>query len=233
MVKVAAARAAQEGSLSETDDLQLLIQKALAGDVSSVRMLVDRLSPIISKRITATLWRRTHGRQVAQEVADMTQDVFLTLFQSDGKALRAWDPARGMSLDGFVGMLAQHQVISILRNGRTSPWREEPTESDKFDAFGSSTITPEAVTTSRDDLRTLLDRLRENLSPRGLELFQRIIVDEEPLDDLAAKTGLTRDAIYQWKSRLLRIIRKLALDPQESSVSETAPDPRMAKGTPN
>lgn len=218
--------------MSETDDPQVLIGRALAGDAVSVRALVDRLSPVISKRVAATLWRRTHGRQVAQEVDDMTQDVFLSLFQADGKALRAWDPARGMSLDGFVGMLAQHQVISILRNGRTSPWREEPTESDKFDDLGTSTLTPEAVISSREDLRTLLDRLRDSLSPRGLELFQRIIVDEEPLEELAAQTGLTRDAIYQWKSRLLRTIRKLASENGEPAVSETATPRRNAGEAP-
>jgi DNA-directed RNA polymerase specialized sigma24 family protein len=218
--------------LSETDDPQILIRQALAGDAVSVRTLVDRLSPVISRRVVATLWRRTHGRQVTQEVADMTQDVFLSLFQSDGKALRAWDPARGMTLDGFVGMLAQHQVVSILRSGRTSPWREEPTESEKFDDLGTSTVTPEAVISSREDLRSLLDRLRSSLSPRGLELFQRIIVDEEPLEELIVKTGLGRDAIYQWKSRLLRIIRGLADETGEASVSETAAEQRNARGAP-
>jgi DNA-directed RNA polymerase specialized sigma24 family protein len=218
--------------LSEAEDLQVLIQQALAGDPASVRGLVDRLSPVISKRVTATLWRRTPQRNVTQDAADMIQDVFLALFQSDGKALRAWNPARGMSLDSFVGLLAQHQVISILRNGRTSPWREEPTDVEHLEAVGSTSATPEAVTSSREDLRTLLDRLRQTLSPRGLELLQRIVIDEEPLDSLLATTGLTRDAIYQWKSRLHRTIRALAAEMEVPAVSETATKLRIVKGVP-
>ncbi|MES1205864.1 MAG: hypothetical protein ABUS79_08000 [Pseudomonadota bacterium] len=209
-----------------------MIHEALAGNPASVRALVDRLSPVISKRVAATLWRLGGRRNVAQDAGDMVQDVFLALFQADGKALRAWDPARGMSLDNFVGLLAQHQVVSILRSGRTTPWREEPTENEHFERLGAPAATPEAVTSSREDLRALMDRLREGLSPRGLELFQRIIVDEEPLESLLATTGLTRDAIYQWKSRLFRTVRTLAAEAGVPPVSETPAKLRIVKGAP-
>ena len=131
--------------MTETDEARSLIRQALAGDAGSVRALVDRLSPVIAERVTATLWHRTRRRNVAQEADDMIQEVFVSLFQADGKALRAWDPERGMSLERFVGMLAQHQTISILRNGRTTPWRDEPADVDSFDAYRSSTVTPEAI----------------------------------------------------------------------------------------
>jgi DNA-directed RNA polymerase specialized sigma24 family protein len=187
---------------------------------------------VIAKRVAATLWRRTSHRNVTQDASDMVQDVFLSLFQSDGKALRAWDPARGMSFDSFVGLLAQHQVISILRSGRTAPWREEPADMERLEAVGTAAATPEAVISSRENLRELLDRLRERLSPRGLELFQRIVIDEEPAESLLATTGLTRDAIYQWKSRLHRIIRTVASEMDLPPVSETATNLRIVKEAP-
>ena len=209
-----------------------MIQRALAGDPVSVRALVDKLSPVIAKRVAATLWRRTGKSNVAQEATDMSQEVFLSLFQSDGKALRAWDPTRGMSLEGFVGLLAQHQVISLLRSGKTSPWREELTDDEHFERIGTPTATPEAVASSREELRALLDRLRETLSPRGLELFQRIIIDEEAVESLMATTGLTSDAIYQWKSRLFRTARTLAAESGGPTLSEKASSLRIAKGAP-
>ena len=218
--------------MPEAPDPRLLIQQALAGDPASVRALVDRLSPVVSRRVAATLWQRSARRNVAQDAVDMTQDVFVALFQADGKALRAWDPARGMSLESFVGLLTQHQVISILRSGRTSPWREEPADIDaELETISAGAPSPETIASSRESLRTLLDRLRQTLSPRGLELFQRIIVDEEPIETLSAATGLTKDAIYQWKSRLHRTIRKLAADGGVSEMSEIAPALRMVKGT--
>jgi RNA polymerase sigma-70 factor (ECF subfamily) len=218
--------------LPDPQDQKLLIERALAGDSASVRVLVDALAPVISRRVAATLWLRKGRRSVAQEVADLSQDVFLALFQSDGKALRAWDPARGMSLDSFVGLLAQHQVISILRSGRTSPWRDDPTEIEDLERMGAFATTPEAIVGSRESLHLLLDRLRETLSPRGLELFQRIIVNEEPIDHLIATTGLTGDAIYQWKTRLLRAIRALAAEIGGPALSGKAASLRIVKGAP-
>lgn len=208
-------------------DPQVLIEQALAGDPECVRMLVDRLSPVIAKRVAATLWRTDRNRNVRQDAADMVQDVFVTLFQNDGKALRAWDPQRGMSLDSFVGLLSQHQVISLLRSGRTSPWREELTEMEDIPDIGPASVTPEELYSSREHLQTILHQVRSTLSPRGLELFQRMLVEEEPIERLEVTTGMTRDALYQWKSRLHRTIRALAAKIEESRVSETEPEARM------
>jgi RNA polymerase sigma-70 factor (ECF subfamily) len=204
----------------------------LARDPAAVRALVDQLSPIIERRVAAALWRRTSTRDVRQELADMTQEVFLSLFAADGKALRAWDPARGLSLDKFVGMLAQHQVASILRNGRTSPWRDDPTEADQIDRLVGPTAGLDAVVGSREHLRALLDRLRASLSPRGLELFQRLIVDEEPVEVLCVATGMTREALYQWRSRLLRQVRELSAQIQAEPASDPAGPLRIVNRLP-
>jgi RNA polymerase sigma factor (sigma-70 family) len=215
-------------------DAQALIEQALGGDPASVRSLVDRLSPVIARRVSATLWRVKSNRQanVRQEAGDLIQDVFLALFQNGGKALRAWDPERGMSLDSFVGLLAQHQVISLLRSGRTCPWREDPSDMEEVQDIDSTAPTPEALFSSRENLSTLLERVRESLSPRGLELFQRMFIDEEPVEQLMATTRMTRDALYQWKSRLQRTIRTLASDLDVSNVSESAPAERMLNRMP-
>lgn len=219
--------------MTELDASLALIRRALAGEAAGVRELVERLSPVISKRVAATLWKRTRKRNIPQEVDDIAQEVLLSLFQSDGKTLRSWDPARGMSLDRFVGMVAQHLTISILRNGRTSPWRDEPIEPGRLEEMDTwDAMTPESVTISRQSLQVLLDRVRAALSPRGLVLFQRIVVDAEPLDAIMADEGLSQAAAYQWKCRLLQTLRSLATDVHSSSVSEKTPGLRMAKRVP-
>ena len=53
----------------------------------------------------------------------MTQAVFLSLFEDDGKALRAWDPDRGSPLESFVSLLAHRQVISTSVVGGHRPGR--------------------------------------------------------------------------------------------------------------
>jgi RNA polymerase sigma factor (sigma-70 family) len=249
MLRIDVVAGAAEASLSEADDLKILVERALSGDAASVRALVDRLSPVIMRRVEATLWRRTGRANAGQEAADMAQEVFVALFQADGRALRSWDPERGMSFDNFIGLLAQHQVISILRNKRTSPWREEPTITEEIEPLADMVISPETIASSREDLRLLVDRLRETLSARGLEVFQRMIIDEEPLDEIAARTGMTRAALYQWKSRVLRTVRALAQEIAADKskhgmsggggtgggsvvLSETSTDQRIVKGAP-
>ena len=208
--------------MSDTEQQRELIGRALARDPGAVRALVDLLSPVIERRVAAALWRRAPGRDIRPEVQDITQDVFVSLFAGGGKALRAWDPARGMSLPSFAGLLAQHQVSSILRTGRAHPWRDEPTENATLERIADVGPAPEAVVGSREQMTRLLARVRERLSPRGLELFQRLVIDEEPLEQLAASTGMTRDALYQWRSRLAKLVREVAAEEEQAARAQSA-----------
>ena len=199
--------------MPESEDPRELVRSALDGDPATLHLLIRRIAPIISKCVTAALSRRNWGtRNVTQDAADIVQDVFLSLFQADGKALRAWDPARGSSLESFVGLLARHQTDSVLRNGRTCPWREDPTDFADLDGFASQARSPDAIVSSRDQLRQLLERLRQELSPRGLEIFTWMVIEEEPIDRLSTRLGLTHEALYQWRSRFSKLARTLSTD---------------------
>ncbi len=77
-------------------------------------------------------------------------------------------------------------------------------------AIGSFCAT--SVGASRELLEALLDRVRSKLSPRGLVLFWRLLVRQEPIETVCAETGLSADAVYAWRSRLGRVARALALD---------------------
>jgi len=220
------------------EDARELIRRALAREPASVRALVDRLSPVIERRVASTLWQRTARRNVQQEVKDLTQAVFLSLFEEDGKALRAWDPARGSPLEAFVSLLAHRQVISTLRRGRTTPWPDEPTEDDRLEALASdaslsehsAASAPDAIVGSREHLGLLLDRLRLELSPLGLEIFERLIIDEEPVEELSARLSRSVESLYQWRSRLLRRIKALSAEILGVGSSETSPDRRITRG---
>ena len=213
------------------DDTRELIRRALARDPASVRTLVGLLSPVIERRVAATLWQRTSRRSAQQELKDLTQAVFVSLFEDDGKALRAWDPARGASLEGFVSLLAHRQVISTLRRGRTTPWPDEPTEEDRLDAAlaaeaastgSGGANAPDALVGTREHLTLLLDRLRLELSPVGLEIFERLVVDEEPVEDLSRHLGKSVESLYQWRSRLIRRVRTLSAEILAVGRSETS-----------
>src|SRR4051812_7789509 len=148
--------------------------------------------PVVQARVARTLVRRRggSGRDARQEVEDLAQEVFATLFAEGGKVLRAWNASRGLSLASFCGLIAEREAASILRSGRRSPWTEAATELDDLEKQLAEVPDAEVRLASREQLERLVDRLREALSPRGLELFHRLIVEEESVEAVCASTKM-------------------------------------------
>ncbi|MCY1023556.1 RNA polymerase sigma factor [Pyxidicoccus sp. MSG2] len=210
-----------------TEGTSELVERALARDGEALRALVDALTPVIQARVARALLRRAasaSGRNIRQEVADLTQDVFAALFAEQGKALRAWKPERGLSLANFVGFVAERQVASILRTTRRSPWTEDPTLMEELDAPEDSPSV-ELRLESQQMLEALLDRLREELSPLGLSLFELIFIQQRTVPEVCEQTGMSREAVYAWQSRLGRLSRKLGAE----LLSDPQAPPRIRK----
>ena len=196
----------------DADDCAGLLREALGGDQAALARLVALLTPVIQARVVRTLLaRRSYlgsDRNVRQEVEDLTQEIFLSLFVKDGQVLRSWEAERGLSLQNFVGLVSERQVVSWLRSGRRNPWREEPSPAEHPDVPAVDPG-PEEVVASREQLHLLLERLRERLSPLGRHLFELLFVQELSLTETMASSGLSADAVYAWRSRLRRLARDL------------------------
>jgi RNA polymerase sigma-70 factor (ECF subfamily) len=191
-----------------------LIAGALAGSPAAVRALIDAVGPVAQARVARALLRsatgRKQGRDLRQDIEDFVQEVFASLFADGARALRAWDPNRGLSLANFVGLVAEHQVASILRSGRRSPWTDEPMVADDLNRTAGSVDGSDERVYSREVLVELLDRLRVELTPKGLHLFQLLVVEERAAEDVSAQTGMSLDAVYAWRSRLGKVVRRVA-----------------------
>jgi len=189
-----------------------LLHQAMSRDHQAVRALIGALTPIIQARAARVLLRRScsRTREIRQDVLDLTQHIFVALFERDSRLLRTWDPSRGMSLENFVGLIAEQQVMAILRNRHQNPWINEPTESDELDGSVDSSRGPERLVASRQALSLILDKLRDQLSDRGLELFQLIYVEGRSVEEICSMTDMKADAVYAWRSRLGRLAQKIA-----------------------
>lgn len=187
------------------------VRRALSGDTPALRRLVVALTPIIQARVTKILNRRARhavGRNVRQEVEDLSQEVFLLLFAENAKVLSSWQPERGLSLKNFVGLVAERQTLTILRSGKKSPWKEDPTLAADLD--GEDPVPgPEARALSRQHLRRLLERLHCELSPLGRHLFDLLFVRETPVAEVTRRTSMSPEAVYAWRSRLRRLAHRL------------------------
>lgn len=202
-----------------------LVRRAIEREPEAVRQLVKSLSPIVHGRIAKALMRRRglagQRRDVAQEVEDLAQEVFLALFDHGGRALRAWDPERA-PLGAFVALIADHQVFSIFRSGKRRPWADDVDILSAPDKPASEAHNPETRAASRQALDSLLDRLRADLSVRGFELFTRLFVEEQSVEAVSTELGMSVDAIYAWRSRLSKVVRALAAQGIGDEMSEKA-----------
>jgi RNA polymerase sigma-70 factor (ECF subfamily) len=192
--------------------MEALIRRALARERDAVLALVAVLSPVIQARAARMLLRAGGNRDVRQETLDLSQHVFLTLFADGGRFLLAWDPDRGASLENYVGLAAEREIASILRSRRRNPWSDDPTEAEILEAAVEPRPGPEREVLSRDLLRRVLDRLESRLSPRGREMFQWIVLDGLPVEEVCARGQLTPEAVYAWRSRLGKQVREIAAE---------------------
>ena len=190
-----------------------MLQRALGGDRRAIRALVDALTPVVKARVTRVIFRRfRHQRDLRAGVADMTQDVFLALFAADARALRAWDPARGLSLDNYVGLLAVRHALSQHRGGSRVATREVAVTDDELSAHETSESWPETVADRRMRVDAILSLVEAELTPQGLRLFRLLFTEGHAIESIGDDVGMTVHALYAWRSRLLKTVRRVAAD---------------------
>lgn len=187
-----------------------LLKRALSGETAALCDLIDRLTPVIQKRVARVLLSRgaASGRNVGQEVADFTQEVFLYLFAKSSRVLRTWKPIVGLSLPNFVGFVAERRVRCLLRPHKNDPFFEDPTPTEELDR-PSDGASPARTVLARDTLRRLYDRLKEILRPLGRYMYELLFLREMTPEEVAGMTGMSLAAVYKWHSRLRKLICRI------------------------
>jgi len=211
--------------VSQEADVEL-VRRAVDGQAAARHALVLRLSPIVQRRVGRPLAsdHAAQGRRVERhQVLDLTQQILLLLFDRDSRVLRSWDPERGLSLANFVGLVAEREAKAILRSGRRSAWAEKPTSEDDVSALAVDERALEDHVVSREELQKIWHRLEEQLSPRGIELFQALLIEQLSTEEIAERFNMSSNALYTFRSRLRQqvheIRRQLASTPQPAAVA--------------
>lgn len=203
-------RKARYGPAAMPADETRRLELALGGDPGALRELTASLLPIVQARVVRALLRRSGqaaGRSVRQELEDLSHEVMLSLLADRGRVLRSWAPERGLSLQAFVGFVAEREVASLMRTARRNPWTEDPTLAEGLERSDEGGF--ELRIESQQLLERLLDRLTEQLSPLGLQLFELLFIAQRTVPEVCTQTGMNRDAVYAWRSRLSRLAREL------------------------
>ncbi len=188
-----------------------LLLRALQGDEDALLDLTRRLTPPIQARAARALCRRPSKGDLCRDMEDLTQEVFVRLFSQNARVLRAWAPERGLSLVGFVRMVADREIASVFLSRRRQPTAEHLELQENMDLRPGLQVELEGETrlVYKDLLLKLHQKLDAWLTPRGRELFDAVYLEERSLEEVAKQHGMKRSALYAWKNRVCSKARVL------------------------
>ena len=181
----------------------------LDGDRRAVAAFVRVMTPIVQARAAKAMRGfAVEGSRARQELEDMVQDTFLALFANESKLLRGWDPDRGLSFQNFVGLIAYRLALSKLRTQKSNPFNADPTMDEELEQGQEPEPAFDTALAQRDLMVKVVARVRAKLSPLGLSLFTALIIEEREIEDVMMEESMSRDALYAWRSRLLKAIKR-------------------------
>jgi RNA polymerase sigma factor (sigma-70 family) len=160
-----------------------LIEAASRGDRAAVRALVERLFPVVRARVRVMQARRPDLR--ALDSKDLVQQVFVCLLDHDARQLTLWNPERGATLEGYVGMVTEREIGNAGQRAATRE-RHELMTGEEADAPVEQP-SPETQAVARDEANRLGVFLDGQLPPKG-----RVVLKCLYTDGLDAEPGWRR-----------------------------------------
>ncbi len=178
-----------------------LLQRIRDKDQGAWRRVTELYGPLVY------YWCARGG--VRGEAADdLAQEVFLAAFTSLEQFRR---DRPGHSFRGWLRGITRHHVLTYWRRHRDRPQAVGGTE-----ARGRLEELPGGPAADEEDdppaeLRALyrraLELIRTDFEERTWQMFWQAVVEERPLDEVAARFGVTANGVRKSKSRVLQRLR--------------------------
>ena len=177
-----------------------LLDRVRANDDSAWRRFVRLYSPLVYS------WAKRCGLK-NQDAADVLQDVFHAVARSLGQFRR--DAGSG-SFRGWLWTITRNKVRDHVRARETEPVGGTDMQHRLQE---SPEAEPESWSEGDDCSRAgLIQRatqlIRDDFEPHTWQAFWRLAVENHAARDIASDLGMTVDAVYQAKARVLRRLRE-------------------------
>jgi RNA polymerase sigma factor (sigma-70 family) len=187
-------------SFGDRDALPL-INRAASGDEAAQRELYDRLAPIIRGRLRFERSRAVKRLSPTLGLEDVAQHVWMVLVKDGYRQLLSYDPARGKSLAGYVGLIAGREYGNLTR----TPHRETQEITEDARANG---IDPETFTVASDLRRRCYQDIAATLSPRGKLVLDLFFLEQKTTGEVAHILGWREQAVSNWVFKIRRQIEE-------------------------
>lgn len=185
-----------------------LLAACRRGAPDAMATLIAQYRPLVHAAIARYLRLRCRGRTDLAD--DLTHEVFLALFRDDGARLRQFEGRNGCSLGGWLRVVAVRLTIDLLRRERrlTSLDAETPSMTELRRVLVSTDAGPEDLVVGVE-LGERLQAAVATLGSRDRLLIELHILRGRSLDDVATMLGVTMNAVYVRKSRVLDRLRTM------------------------
>jgi RNA polymerase sigma-70 factor (ECF subfamily) len=186
--------------MSETS-LSLLDSLQQGPHVSSWQRMIDLYSPLIRN------WLRRYALQ-DQDVEDLVQEVLAVVVR------KLPDFQRKPQVGAFRRWLRNITVNCLRDFWRAQRYRPQATGQEGFAQVLEQLEDPESALSrlwdkEHDDhvIRRLLAMIRPRFEAKTWLAFQRVALEGVPVDQVAQELGLTVNAVFIAKSRVVRLLR--------------------------
>ncbi len=104
---------------------------------------------------------------------------------------------------------------SVRRQWRKAPREQQVAENDGSTVFVNKIADDHSISEAWEDewrqavLNSCLDELRKTCEPHTMRAFELYVLNEWPADKVASEVGISRDAVFQAKRRLMKKMREM------------------------
>jgi RNA polymerase sigma-70 factor (ECF subfamily) len=175
-----------------------LLDRVRANEDEAWRRFVQLYSPLVYS------WAKRSGLK-NQDAADVLQEVFHAVARRIG----SFRSGAG-SFRGWLWVITRNKVRDHFRAGAAEPVGGTDMQNRLQEVPESE---PESWSESGDCSRAALvtraaQLIRDDFEPHTWQAFWRLAVENHPARDIATDLGMTVDAVYQAKARVLRRLRE-------------------------
>lgn len=177
--------------------------RAKSGDEEALSWLFKTFAEIVYNRA------RCAGLQ-DNDAQDVVQDVFVSLVKKIDDFRR---DRPGDTFGGWLNRIAQNKINDYFRRrgksppavgGSTAHWNWN----QLADALNASDDSQDVFNEQKIIVRRVLQRVQTEFESTTWQAFWRTTVDNQKAADVADELCMTRAAVYQAKSRVLRRVRE-------------------------
>ena len=192
------------------DPTMELLRECIEGDPDARRRLVEDYSGIVSYGVSV-IFQQFGRPSRREEIEDLCQDVFLSLFDHDARKLRQYQGRNGCSLASWLRVVANRLTIDRLRREGRMISLDDPdsAESSRIrDTQPDRRLGPEPQVEAAQ--RAARVRLMVKQLPAKDQLFVQLFYFQGlSIEEVASTIGITTNAAYVRKMRLHEKLRKI------------------------